>query len=182
MASSSESPRLFGCIPGHTTYSFFPFVLPPKLWMALEMQPEHQRPLASVRSPMLARFSWQSSHFLLLISTAPACAFAQLPHQRVLPSAGKPNAGLFCAQSSHFLVTISTAPSCSFAQPPHQRGFGGFASERNPKFGSFRWQSSHLDLGETGPLSQGVQVGRKALRIRHIKCMEVRKTRPRGFE
>ena len=37
-------------------------------------------------------------------------------------------------------------------------------------------------LGETGPLSQGVQAGRKALRIRHIDCMEVRKKRPRGFK
>jgi hypothetical protein len=34
------------------------------------------------------------------------------------------------------------------------------------------------DLGETGPLSQGVQ----ALRIRHINGMEVRKKRPRGFK
>ena len=39
-----------------------------------------------------------------------------------------------------------------------------------------------LDLGETGPLSQGVQAGRKALRIRHINGMEVRKKRPRGFK
>jgi hypothetical protein len=30
-------------------------------------------------------------------------------------------------------------------------------------------------LGETGPLSQGVQARRKALRIRHINSMEVRK-------
>jgi hypothetical protein len=37
-------------------------------------------------------------------------------------------------------------------------------------------------LGETGPLSQGVQEGRKALRIRHINGMEVRKKRPRGFK
>ena len=37
-------------------------------------------------------------------------------------------------------------------------------------------------LGETGPLSQGVQAGRKALRIRHINRMEVRKKRPRGFK
>jgi hypothetical protein len=43
-----------------------------------------------------------------------------------------------------------------------------------------------LDLGETGPLSQGVQAGRKALRLRHIDGMEVRKKvrkkRPRGFK
>jgi hypothetical protein len=38
------------------------------------------------------------------------------------------------------------------------------------------------DLGETGPLSQGVQVGRKAFRIRHINGTEVRKKRPRGFK
>jgi hypothetical protein len=39
-----------------------------------------------------------------------------------------------------------------------------------------------VDLGETGPLSQGVQEGRKALRISHIYGMEVRKKRPRGFK
>ena len=39
-----------------------------------------------------------------------------------------------------------------------------------------------VNLGETGPLSQGVQAGRKALRIRHINSMEVRKKRPRGFK
>ena len=42
------------------------------------------------------------------------------------------------------------------------------------------------ELGETGPLSQGVQAGKKALRIRHINGMEVRKKvrkkRPRGFK
>ena len=37
-------------------------------------------------------------------------------------------------------------------------------------------------LGETGPLSQGVQARRKTLRIRHINGMEVRKKRPRGFK
>ena len=37
-------------------------------------------------------------------------------------------------------------------------------------------------LGETGPLSQGGQARRKALRIRHINGMEVRKKRPRGFK
>jgi hypothetical protein len=35
-------------------------------------------------------------------------------------------------------------------------------------------------LGETGPLSQGVQARRKALRIRHMNSMVVRKKRPRG--
>jgi hypothetical protein len=39
-----------------------------------------------------------------------------------------------------------------------------------------------LHLGETGPLSQGVQAGRKALRIRHVNGMKVRKKRPRGFK
>ena len=34
--------------------------------------------------------------------------------------------------------------------------------------------------GETGPLSQGVQAGRKALRTRHINGVKVRKKRPRG--
>jgi hypothetical protein len=37
-------------------------------------------------------------------------------------------------------------------------------------------------LGETGPLSQGVRAGRKALRTRHMNGMEVRKKRPRGFK
>ena len=35
-------------------------------------------------------------------------------------------------------------------------------------------------LEETGPLSQGVQAGRKAIRLRRIDGMEVRKKRPRG--
>jgi hypothetical protein len=39
-----------------------------------------------------------------------------------------------------------------------------------------------LHLGETCPLSQGVQEGKKALRIRYINGMEVRKQRPRGFK
>ena len=34
-------------------------------------------------------------------------------------------------------------------------------------------------LGEAHPLSQGVQAGRKALRIRYINGMEMRKKRPR---
>jgi hypothetical protein len=38
------------------------------------------------------------------------------------------------------------------------------------------------DLGETGPLSQGVQARRKALRIRYRNSMGVRKKRPRGFK
>ena len=37
-------------------------------------------------------------------------------------------------------------------------------------------------LGETGPLSRGVQARRKALRIRYTNGMEVRKKRPRGFK
>jgi hypothetical protein len=36
--------------------------------------------------------------------------------------------------------------------------------------------------GEPGPLSQRVQAGRKALRIRHINGMDVRKKTPRGFK
>jgi hypothetical protein len=39
-----------------------------------------------------------------------------------------------------------------------------------------------VHLGETGPLSQGVQARRKALRIRPIHGMGVRKKRPRGFK
>ena len=37
-------------------------------------------------------------------------------------------------------------------------------------------------LRETGSLSQGVQTGRKALRVRHMHGVEVRKKRPRGFK
>jgi hypothetical protein len=37
-------------------------------------------------------------------------------------------------------------------------------------------------LGETGPLSQGVQARGKVLRIRYINGVEVRKKRPRGFK
>ena len=39
-----------------------------------------------------------------------------------------------------------------------------------------------VNLGETGPLSQGVQASRKALRICQINGMKVRKKRPRGFK
>jgi hypothetical protein len=50
----------------------------------------------------------------------------------------------------------------------------------------FSWKTATTSLswylGETGPLSQGVQARRKALRIRHINGMEVRKKRPRGFK
>ena len=46
--------------------------------------------------------------------------------------------------------------------------------------GSAPFPCTHL--GETGPLSQGVQARRKALRIRHINGMEVRKKRPGGFK
>ena len=37
-------------------------------------------------------------------------------------------------------------------------------------------------LGGKGPLSQGVQARRKALRIRFMDGMKVRKKRPRGFK
>ena len=39
-----------------------------------------------------------------------------------------------------------------------------------------------MGLGETGPLSQGFEEGRKAIRMHHINGMEVRKKRPRGFK
>jgi hypothetical protein len=42
--------------------------------------------------------------------------------------------------------------------------------------------AASMNLGETGPLSHGVQARRKALRIRYINSMEVRKKRPRGFK
>jgi hypothetical protein len=66
---------------------------------------------------------------------------------------------------------------------------------RSIKFGSLQpressmWRGSRdrtearlQHLGETGPLNQGVQARRKALRIRHINGMEVCKKRPRGFK
>jgi hypothetical protein len=43
-------------------------------------------------------------------------------------------------------------------------------------------EADAVHLGEAGPLSQGVQAGRQALRIRYINGMEVRKKRPRGFK
>ena len=46
--------------------------------------------------------------------------------------------------------------------------------------GSFGSDSVHL--GETGPLSQGVQARRKALRRRPIHGMEARQKRPRGVQ
>ena len=39
-----------------------------------------------------------------------------------------------------------------------------------------------VHLGETSPLSQGVQARRKALRTRYIDGMEVRRKTPRGFK
>ena len=38
------------------------------------------------------------------------------------------------------------------------------------------------DLGETGPLSHGVQARKKALRTRHINGIKARKKRPMGFK
>ena len=43
-------------------------------------------------------------------------------------------------------------------------------------------EGRHVDLGDTGPLSQEVPAGRQALRIRCINGMEVHKKRPRGFK
>ena len=40
----------------------------------------------------------------------------------------------------------------------------------------------HVNLGETGPLSQGAQARRKALRTPHMNGIEARKKRPRGFK
>jgi hypothetical protein len=38
------------------------------------------------------------------------------------------------------------------------------------------------DLGETGPLSQGVQARKKELRTSHINGIKVREKRPTGFK
>ena len=46
----------------------------------------------------------------------------------------------------------------------------------------FAIQIGITHLGETGPLSQGVQARKKALIIRYINGMDVRKKRPRGFK
>jgi hypothetical protein len=50
---------------------------------------------------------------------------------------------------------------------------GGGGAVRIHGSAAVRPQRGHL--GETGPLSQGVQARRKALRMRHINGMEVRK-------
>ena len=55
-------------------------------------------------------------------------------------------------------------------------------ARRRPEVGRVREDGRVVDLGETGPLSQGVQARRKALRIRHMNGMEARKKRPRGFK
>ena len=55
---------------------------------------------------------------------------------------------------------------------------GSLSSECCP----FEFVEMSSYLGETGPLSQGVQEGRKALRILHIHGMEVRKKKPRRFK
>jgi hypothetical protein len=52
------------------------------------------------------------------------------------------------------------------------------AADHDPGHRRPRRVDAHL--GETGPLSQGVQARRKALRIRHRNGMEVRKKMPRG--
>jgi hypothetical protein len=45
-----------------------------------------------------------------------------------------------------------------------------------------RADSGSQRLGETGPLSPGVQAGRKALITRHVNGIDVRKKRPRGLK
>jgi hypothetical protein len=47
---------------------------------------------------------------------------------------------------------------------------------------ALQYPTAPCHLEETGPLSQGVQAGRKALIIHHKNGMEVRKKRPRGFK
>ena len=54
--------------------------------------------------------------------------------------------------------------------------------QRRREAGAVRARPRREHLGETGPLSQGVQAGTKALRTRHINGMEVRKKRSRGFK
>jgi hypothetical protein len=55
-----------------------------------------------------------------------------------------------------------------------------FAADRGAMNESETPDGSMTYLGETSPLSQGVQVGTKALRIHRINGMEVRKKRGRG--
>jgi hypothetical protein len=46
-----------------------------------------------------------------------------------------------------------------------------------------QWQVQYIEhLGETGPLSQGVQAGRQALRILHVHGMKVRRKSHRGLK
>ena len=62
------------------------------------------------------------------------------------------------------------------------RGMSRPTRSRTPAHIVFALGIGFPHLGETGPLSQGVQAGRKALRTRHINGMEVRKKRPTGFK
>jgi hypothetical protein len=62
------------------------------------------------------------------------------------------------------------------ARKPIVSGGSSSASETGPLQSQLR---SGPNLAETGPLSQGVQARRKALIIRYINGMEVRKKRPR---
>jgi hypothetical protein len=70
-----------------------------------------------------------------------------------------------------------------------QRNAGGVASSTCSSRENSRRRAASapapsrlLNLGETGPLSQGVQAGRKALRTRHTNGMKVRKKMPRGVK
>ena len=68
---------------------------------------------------------------------------------------------------------------------PVRRALDGVGAGHLPPFRGRRRGvavEEHGYLGETGPLSQGFQARRKALRMRHINSMEVRKKRPRGFK
>jgi hypothetical protein len=68
---------------------------------------------------------------------------------------------------------------------PSVRNIGVLLKTHRPS-GLGGLDASAPDLGETRPLSQGVQAGSKALRIRHIHGVkmrkEVRRKRPRGFK
>jgi hypothetical protein len=67
------------------------------------------------------------------------------------------------------------------ARTPSEKAWSASATSA-PSVPNVRTTSEKRRLGETGPLSQGVQAGRKALRKRYTNDMEVRQKRPRRFK
>ena len=76
-------------------------------------------------------------------------------------------------------ICRGAAAGAAAARRPGREGL--FVSRRDES-GARMLDCAAGGLGGTGPLSQGVQARRKALRIRYINGMEVREKRPRGFK